>query len=418
MKNQEHEARGNPGFSRRQVLGGAAALAGVSLVGAKPGAMRSTTTRPVFVQVFLRGAMDGLTLVVPHGDPDYYAARPNLAVPPPGAANGAVDLDGFFGLAPAAAPLHGPYANGHLACVHATGSTAPTRSHFEANHHMEFGDPNLPPGTVSDSWLSRYLRESGQSPTGVLRGIGAGFVMPLSLQGAAKTLLVPLPENTLFPGPTGTAALRQSLLGQAYQSVSAPVGPAALDTLASITLLSQIDFAGYMPANGAQYPSTQLGGRLRSVAALIKADIGVEVITIDHTGWDLHADLGPLTGTMAGLLDELARSLEAFYVDLGAMLDRFVLVCMTEFGRRLPENSSLGADHGHGSAMLVLGGGIQGGQVLADWPGLGSGALDQGGLAITIDYRDVLGEILERRLGTDPTAVFPQHTFTQHGITV
>jgi uncharacterized protein (DUF1501 family) len=173
-----------------------------------------------------------------------------------------------------------------------------------------------------------------------------------------------------------------------------------------------------MPANGAQYPSTQLGGRLRSVAALIKADIGVEVITIDHTGWDLHADLGPLTGTMAGLLDELARSLEAFYVDLGAMLDRFVLVCMTEFGRRLPENSSLGADHGHGSAMLVLGGGIQGGQVLADWPGLGSGALDQGGLAITIDYRDVLGEILERRLGTDPTAVFPQHTFTQHGITV
>ena len=423
MNNQEHEARAASGFTRRQLLGGSSALAGATLLGAKPAALpalarRSATTRPVFVQVFLRGAMDGLTTLVPHGDPDYYAARPNIAVPAPGETDGAVDLDGFFGLAPAAAPLLLPYANGHLACVHATGSPAATRSHFEANQYMEFGDPDLPPGTVSNSWLSRYLLETSSTSSSVLRGIGTGFVLPLSLRGAEKTLSVPLPENLLFPGAAATAAQRASLLARAYGNAPLPVGAAARDTLASIALLSQIDFAGYAPANGAQYPVGAFGERLRSVAALIKADVGVEVIAIDHGGWDLHADLGPLTGTMAGQLDELARGLNAFYVDLGAHLDRFVLVCLTEFGRRLPENSSLGLDHGHGSAMLVLGEGIQGGQVVANWPGLAPAQLDGNALAITIDYRDILGEILEHRFGADPSAIFPQHAFTNYGITV
>lgn len=409
-------------FTRRQVLGGAAAVAGATLVGTQPAARTLVppggATRPVLVQVFLRGAMDGLTTLPPHGDPDYGIGRPNVAVPPPGAANGALDLDGFFGLAPAAAPLLGPYASGHLAFVHAVGSTSPTRSHFEANRCVEFGDPDLPPGTVSNSWISRYLSATTNSAAGPLRALGAGFVLPLSLRGAEKALPVPLPSSTLFPGAGNTAALRASLIAQAYGGVAAPVGAAALDTLASIDILSQIDFAGYAPANGAVYPSSLFGSRLRSVAALIKADVGLEVITLDHGGWDLHADLGPLTGTMAWQLDDLARGLNAFYVDLGAQLDNVLLVCLTEFGRRLPENSSLGLDHGHGSAMLVLGHGIAGGQVHADWPGLAPAALDQGGLAVTIDYRDVLGELLDRRLGVDPTAVFPQHAFTYPGVTV
>jgi uncharacterized protein (DUF1501 family) len=419
--NSELESRAASGFTRRQVLGGATALAGAALLGAKTAALPlrpggGGSARPVLVQVFLRGAMDGLTTVVPHGDPDYYSARPNVAVPPPGEWNGALDLDGFFGLAPAAAPLSTPYANGHLAFVHATGSPALTRSHSEANRYMEIGDPGLPPGTLSDSWIARYLGATASQTTGVLRGVGAGFVLPLSLRGAEQSVLAPLPENVLFPGAAGTAGLRAALLAQAYGAVAAPVGPAGLDTLASVALLSAVDFPGYVPANGAVYPDTALGEQLCSVATLIKADIGVEVITLDHHGWDLHADLGPATGTMATLLDDLARSLHAFYVDLGAMLDRCVLVCMTEFGRRVAENSSLGLDHGTGSAMLVMGTGIQGGRVVSDWPGLAPTALDQGGLAITIDYRDVLGEILDRRFGVDPAAIFPQHVFTPHGV--
>jgi uncharacterized protein (DUF1501 family) len=419
------ESPTRPGFSRRQVLGGSA-VAAAALLGRQAQARALVrppaggTQRDVLVVVFLRGAMDGLATVVPYGDPDYYVHRPTLAIAPPGEPDGALDLDGFFGLAPAAAPLLTPYASGHLAFVHASGSIDPTRSHFDGFLRMEFGDPSLPVGTVSDGWLARYLHQTTSLATGELRAVMAGSFLPLSLRGAPKSLPIPDFGNFRFPGDPATAQQRVDVLGQRYALSPAPVGPSALSTFASIELMAGIDFAGYVPENGAQYPATGLGFQMRNNAALIKADVGVEAITVDYGGWDLHATLGPIDGPMAYLLDDLARALEAFYTDLGPAIDRVTVVCLSEFGRRVAENASLGTDHGHGNAMIVMGGHVNGGQVIADWPGLAPGELDSGlDLAITIDYRDILGEILAQRMAApDIGAIFPQHSFVTHGITV
>ena len=419
MKRTERTDVERARLSRRAVLGGAGALTALG-VGARAAASlpRRAAQRPVLVQVFLRGAMDGLTTVVPHGDGDYYAARPTLAVPPPGAASGARDLDGFFGLAPAAAPLLTPYRNGHLAIVHACGSTDPTRSHFDAFARMELGDPNQPPGRVSDGWIARTL--ASLAPLGgPLRALGAGYVLPLSLAGADAALPIADPAHFSFPGRFESAAWRAALLDETYASRGGLVGEAALRSLDSIAELASVDFAGHVPANGAQYPSGDLGARLRGAATLIQARVGIEAITVDVDGWDLHAAEGPLDGAMAALLDELTRALEAFYLDLLGSLDDYVLVCLSEFGRRVAENASGGTDHGHGNALFVLGGGVNGGRVFAHWPGLAPVALDGEDLAVTTDYRDVLGEILARRLGVGPAglaAIFPQHAFSAVGV--
>lgn len=406
-------------FSRRAVLGGSASLTAAALLsGQARASARRGAGRPVLVQVFLRGAMDGLTTVVPHADGDLYAWRPTLAVPPPGGALGARDLDGFFGLAPAAAPLLTPYSDGHLAIVHAAGSIDPTRSHFDAFARMELGDPSLPPGTVSDGWLARTLVATQAQASSPLRAIGASDRLPHALLGAPRALPVPHFDGFVFPGRARTALERVMALEATYLRRPAPVGPAALDTLASLGLLASVDFAGHVPAHGARYPDSLLGARLRHTAALIKAGTGVEVITLDVDGWDLHADLGPLDGNMARLLDDLTRSLEAFYLDLLAHLDDYVLVCLSEFGRRVAENASAGTDHGHGNVLFVMGGRVNGGRVFTDWPGLAADDLDHGDLAITTDYRDVLGEVLQNRLGiTDLAAIFPQHAFTFPGVT-
>ncbi len=427
MKNDRNdcpECSRRAGLSRREVLTGSSALTAAALFASQAKASpriffgpRSGVQRDVLVQIFLRGAMDGLTTVVPYGDPDLYLARPNLAVAPPGQTNGAVDLDGFFGLAPAAAPLLTPYSNGHLAFVHASGSTDPTRSHFEGFARMEFGDPGLPLGTVNDGWIARYLIQTSGLATGELRGVQAGDILPFTLSGAPDVLPIPDFANFKFPGHR--AQQRIDALSQLYSARPAPVGPAAASTFASIALMGTIDFAGYVPAGGAQYPDNLLAIQLRDTAALIKADVGVEVVTLDVQGWDLHASLGPIDGEMANLLDYLSKAIEAFYLDLGPTIDRVVLVVISEFGRHVEENSSLGTDHGHGNAMMVMGGHINGGQVLTDWPGLAPAQLDMGDVAVTIDYRDILGEILQVRLGaSDLSAIFPQHTFTTHGITV
>ncbi|MEQ1895107.1 MAG: DUF1501 domain-containing protein, partial [Planctomycetota bacterium] len=195
------------------------------------------------------------------------------------------------------------------------------------------------------------------------------------------------------------------------------VGAAALDTIAALDL-GGIDFSAYTPENGAVYPNTQLGRRLKHTAALVKGDIGVEAVSIDFDGWDLHADLGALDGRMAELLDELTRSLEAFYLDLLGHADKYVLVCMSEFGRRAYENASAGLDHGHGNAMFVMGHRVNGGQVYADWPGLTEDDLDNGDLQITTDYRDIVGEVLQEVLGVPNLAtIFPGYTPVFRGVT-
>ncbi|TAJ19194.1 MAG: DUF1501 domain-containing protein [Planctomycetota bacterium] len=374
------------------------------------------TSGNALVFVLLRGGMDGLSLCVPHGDPDLYAARPTLAVPAPGAPSGALDLDGFFGLAPAAQRLLGAWNAGELAIVHAAGSTDPTRSHFDAFLHLELGIPNQALGALSSGWLARHLLSSaGPSP---LRAAALGQTLPLSLQDAPRTLAIPDAGQFGFPGAPATAALRQQLLAAMYGANTSALHAPGVDTLAAIQLLAGIDFAGYQPAPGAAYPAdSDISLGLRQCATLIKAQAGVECMVLEMGGWDLHHSLGATLGSMANLVGELSDSLAAFHTDMQGQLDRVVVVVMSEFGRHVAQNASGGLDHGHGNAMLVLGGSVVGGQVHGTWPGLAPAQLDLGDLAITTDYRDVLGEILAKHLGsTALDQVFPQHVVQFPGV--
>ncbi len=373
----------------------------------------------VLVTVFLRGGMDGLTTCVPYGDPDLYTARPTLAVQPPGMPDGAVDLDGFFGLAPAAAPLLTPYSNGHLLIVHATGSTDPSRSHFDAMKFMETATPNMGVTNITSGWLARHLQTSAPVGNGTFRGLAHGNLMPTMLNGAPGVLPIADPASFAFPGSPLTAPLRRATISDMYASAEDPLGTAALGSLATIDLLDTIDFAGYTPANGAVYPDSVFAQSLRSTAALIKAQVGVEVAHLDLGGWDHHNQMGPIDGILAGLLDTLTKAIEAFYLDMQQAIGRVVLVVQSEFGRRVAENGSAGLDHGHGNCMLVLGGHIDGGRVLAQWPGLAPDQLGNGDLPITIDYRDILAEIVQIRLQNPNLGeVFPNYSPNFQGITV
>jgi uncharacterized protein (DUF1501 family) len=416
----EYRALSRRGF----LVGSPVALAGLASAARPfapspaPAPASGGANRDVLVTVFLRGAIDGLSALVPHGDADYYGLRPTIAVPPPGSANGALDLDGFFGLPPTGAPLLAPYANGHLLCVHGAGSPDPTRSHFESMLRIETATPNQPTSTIFSGWLARHLHTSAPLG-GPLRAAALGDLVPRHLATAPATLPIPDPESFGLPGDAGTDALRRSTLESLYVEAVQPLAGAAATTLGTFSTLEAIDFAGYVPSGGAVYPLTEFGRALRNAAALIKANIGVESVHVDFGGWDHHENLAPLDGVFAYHYAELCEGLAAFYADMLALVDDYTLVVQSEFGRRAAENGSLGTDHGHGNMMLVLGGHIDGGRVLASWPGLDAPNLDQGDLQVNIDYRDILAEIVLNRLGnTNLDAVFPGHTPAFHGITV
>ncbi len=403
--------------SRRELLrASGVAVAGVGL----PDVAVEKRGRDTLVLVFLRGGMDGLTTVAPWGDPDLYTQRPTLAIQPPGAPQGAVDLDGFFGLAPAAAPLLAPFLAGDLAFVHAVGSTDPTRSHFEAYRRMEYGFPNQAWPTAVSGWLARHLHTVEPLDAGApLRALVTSPAMSKTLATAPRALPVEFPALFRFPGDPASAPLRAATLQGMHAMTAGPLAAPGATIFDAFGLLESIDFAGYQPANGALYPDHEFGQRMRDVACLIKADAGVEAVHVPFEGWDHHGAMGPLVGKLAFALDKLARSLEAFWLDLQAELGRVTVVVQTEFGRRVAENASLGTDHGHGGLMMILGGHVLGGRVVTDWPGLAPASQDDGDLAITIDYRDVLLEVLQKRLGgADAAAVFPGHAPTDHGLLV
>ena len=413
-------------FSRRRFMQttatGAAALAASAalprVVLAARGGNPPATGRDVLAVVFLRGGMDGLTTCVPYGDPELYNRRPTLAITPPGTTNGALDLDGFFGLAPAAAPFLQPYQSGKLAFVHATGSVDPSRSHFDAQKFMELGVLGAQSNGVSTGWVGRYLQTIPPAGSGLLRGLALSDILPRSFAGAPATLPVADPGTFTLPGTVSTKPLRRQTLRHMYAGEAYPLGAAALSTFDTIDLLATIDFAGYVPSNGAVYPATTFGTQMKTMAALIKANVGVECLEADLGGWDLHNQLGPLTGAMASNLDQLSKAMLAFYLDLGTGLDQVTLVAMSEFGRRAAQNASLGLDHGHGNCMLVMGGHVNGGQVIRTWPGLATANLDSGDLAITIDHRDILAEILQDRMAcTNLATVFPNYTPTFRNVT-
>lgn len=398
--------------SRRAMLRGAAGLLADS---ALPAA-RAADPREVLICIFQRGGADGLNMVVPHGDPDYTLSRPTLALGQPGRDGGAVDLDGFYGLHPALAPLRAIWDARQLALVHAVGSPDPSHSHFDAMGALERGAPGQ--SGVASGWLGRHLAATQRPDDSPFRAVGFGALLQASLRGGAATALTSLESFALRARPIDLPRIR-SAHGQLYRG-SGMLAGAGQQTLAALDLMQKITGprSRSRPADGARYPDTPYGQSLRHVATLIKADVGLQVACADIGDWDTHVNQGGAEGEMAANLREFAEGLLALYTDLSAQIGRVTVVTMSEFGRRVAENGGGGTDHGHGNVMLVLGGGVRGGKVYADWPGLAPERRSgPGDLAATTDFRDVLGEIASRRLGADLAEVFPGHTgFAPRGL--
>lgn len=379
-----------------------------------------SSQRDVIVAIYLRGAADGLSICVPWGEQAYYDARPTLNVPRPtsGLPNSAIDLDGFFGLAPAMAPLTTAYDDGNLMIVHACGSTDPSRSHFEAQRFMEIGKPG--DNTLTTGWLGRHLASiAPKDPGALLRGVGISSGLQQSLAGGPLTLPIQNLDDFGLTGSSSSAAARTVAIDDMYTAFGGPTNTIAQTSIDTIALLNTINFEGYVPYGGATYPTGSFGTALRSAAALIKANVGVEAIAIDLGGWDTHNAQGTTAGFLAGLMGTLAQGIAAFYADMNQPnAPTYTLVTNSEFGRRVAENGSAGTDHGHGGVMFVMGTCVNGGQVKSIWPGLSPGQLyDDRDLDVTIDYRDVLAEIVQNRLGNgNLSTVFPGHTPMFRGV--
>jgi uncharacterized protein (DUF1501 family) len=415
-------------LSRRQFLRGSVAMsAAIAAQAALPRWMPRLAFAPdqqaargdVLVSIFLRGGADTLNMIVPHGEDAYYAARPRLAIPRPDDSSSpltAIDLDGFFGLHPAMASLQPIFQNGGIMAVHNTGSPHDTRSHFEAMDFMERGTPDdysLPSG-----WIGRHLATLNSQNDSPLRAIGWGASMQASLRGSISPVVLQSIIDYHLAGDPAAAARMMESLGSLYALETDSLAASAEATRAAVDLLAQVGYQSYRPSNDAAYPDSEFGMALRQTAALIRADVGLEAACIDHGGWDTHVNQGGVEGQQARLMSDLAAGLAAFHADLGDAMTGVTVVVMSEFGRRVQENGGRGTDHGHGGAMLLMNGELNLTPVTARWVGLQPDVLDRGeDLPITIDYRDVLTEILATRLGnTSAAQVFPNHTASSVGL--
>lgn len=368
----------------------------------------------VLVCVFQRGGMDGLHALVPVGDSDYYRLRPELAIPQPkpGDDKSAIDLDGFFALHPALRTLKPIFDAGMLAPIHACGSPDPTRSHFDAMDTMERGTPGAK--SLDTGWLGRHLATLNNGNTSPLRAVGIGSMLQAALRGPVPATALKSIADFHYKGRQRDLAQFQSTLMALYGAadVEPSVNKAAMQVEDTIQLLSKVNVATYQPANGATYPTGEFGRGLMQIAQLIKAEVGLEVACMDIGGWDTHANQGGAEGQLAYLLAEFGQGLAALWQDMGDTIKNVTVVTMSEFGRRAAENGSRGTDHGHANAMFLMGGNVIGGKVHGDWPTLASEKLvGSGDLALTTDYRDVLSEVLSKRLGNRAVGdVFPDYT--------
>jgi uncharacterized protein (DUF1501 family) len=367
--------------------------------------------RKVMVAIFQRGAVDGLNMVVPFGDGEYYKARPTIAIPKPGERrgqeDGALDLDGFFGLNPRMAPLVPLFQRGELAIVHACGSHDPTRSHFDAQDYMECGTPGV---KARDGWLNRYLHAQEHEKATPFRAVALAPQLPRILQGTEPTLAIGQLNQFGVRAGRATdmmASTFESQYAQAADSLLAPTGREAFD---AVKMLKNTDPASYVPANGAEYPRSGFGEALKQIALLIKADLGLEVGFAEVGNWDTHVQQ---QGRLPNLLDDFAKAIAAFRTDMGDRMADTVLVTMSEFGRAVQENGNRGTDHGHGNAMMILGGGVKGGKVYGKWPGLARDKRYEGrDLDITTDFRDVFAELVTGHLGArDLSKIFPGYAY-------
>jgi uncharacterized protein (DUF1501 family) len=402
-------------FSRRYFLKqGGIALVGMSAMPAflqRAAAATAMPNKKQLVVLFQRGAADGLNIAVPFSEPNYYRLRPTIAIPPPrrGGADTAIDLDGFFGLHPSLAALEPLFRKDRLAIVHAAGSPDPTRSHFDAQDFMESGTPGVK--ATEDGWLNRAMEAVPEENASPFRAVAMGPNLPRMLHGSASAIALPdLRQFKVMPQSAGTAATVQGGFEAMYaQTVDHALHGTGTETFEAIDMLRKVDPGKYAPEHGALYPTSRLGQSLQQIGQLLKANIGVEVLFVDCGGWDNHVNEGGAQGQLSNLLKDLGQGLGAFYQDMGDRMQDIVVVTMSEFGRTAKENGNRGTDHGHANCMFVMGGDVKGGRVYGAWPGLADHQLNEGrDLALTTDFRLVLGEILSKHNGVlDLNAVFP-----------
>jgi uncharacterized protein (DUF1501 family) len=366
----------------------------------------------ILIAIFQRGAVDGLNMVVPFGERAYYQARPSIAIPAPGQEGGAIDLDGFFGLHPRMAPLEPAFKSGQLAIVHAAGSHDETRSHFDAQDYMESGTPGRK--STRDGWLNRYLHaKEHEEKSTPFRAVALTQALPRSLQGAAPALAIGQIGSFGIRAGRDSEMMASGFEAQYTQAADALLGSTGREAFDAVRMLRDNNPGNYTPGNGAEYPRSGFGEAMKQIAQLVRADLGLEVAFAELGQWDHHANEGASTGQIANRLDDFARGIAAFAQDLGDRMADVVVVTMSEFGRTVRENGNRGTDHGHGNAMLILGGPVKGGKVYGKWPGLEREQLWQGrDLAITTDFRDVFAECVTSHLGArDISKVFPGYVY-------
>ena len=359
------------------------------------------------VVIFQRGAADGLNVVVPYREKNYYAMRPGIAIPQ----NQVIDLDGFFGLHPALAAFKPLYDQGNLAIVHAAGSPDMSRSHFDAQDFMESGTPGVK--ATEDGWLNRALQEEDlrrrQQHT-AFRALAFGSQVPRTLAGKVPAIALASVNSFAVggrgPAPSPAANAFEAMYSQSGDQILHSTGE---ETFEAVKMLRDANPAQYKPAAGIEYPTTEFGKNMMQIAQLLKANLGVEAAFTDIGGWDTHQNQGSVNGQLADRLRDFSSSIAAFWRDMGYGAENVTLVTMSEFGRTARENGTGGTDHGHANAMFVLGGQVKGGKIYGRWPGLADGQLNEGrDLAVTTDFRQVLGEAVAKSMGArNLDLVFP-----------
>lgn len=398
--------------TRRFLLrNGALALAGTTAIPSflvcSVLAQDSASPRRRLVVIFQRGAADGLNIVVPYREKNYYSMRPTIAIPQ----KRVLDLDGFFGLHPSLAAFQPLYQQGHLAIVHAAGSPDMSRSHFDAQDYMESGTPGVK--STQDGWLNRALQAEDlrrRDPHTAFRAVAVGPDVPLTLAGKVPAIALNNVNNFAVGGRAATPSPAASAFQAMYASSGDRIFHSAGDeTFDAVKMLRAANPAQYTPAPGVNYPNSDFGSNMRQIAQLLKANLGVEAAFTDVQGWDTHHSQGGVDGQLSNRLRDFSDSIAAFWQDMGDAGENITLVTMSEFGRTAHENGTGGTDHGHANAMFILGGGVKGGKVYGRWPGLDNDQLNQGrDLALTTDYRQVLGEIVGNSLGaSNLNLVFP-----------
>jgi uncharacterized protein (DUF1501 family) len=404
--------------------GGGLALASVGLVGTAPSFLKRVVEaqgvsaaagggRKTLITVFQRGAVDGLNMVVPHGERAYYELRPQIAIAQPGrggAGESAIDLDGFFGLHPSMAPLKRLWDEKRMAIVHAAGSPDNTRSHFDAQDYMESATPGVK--STRDGWLNRLVQARPDAKATPFRAISMTQNLPRSMQGRAPAVAMRNISDFQIRAGAYTQSVQGGFEGIYEQGVNDVLRGTGKETFEAVNFLKRVNPAQYRPENGARYPNGEFGRALAQVAQLIKAGVGLEVAFTDVGGWDTHRGQGGARGQLANLLGQFAQGLGALVTDLGpTRMQDVVVLTMSEFGRTVRQNGTLGTDHGHANAMLVIGGSVRGGKVYGSWPGLRDEQLHEGrDLALTTDFRDVFGEVALKHLGqADLRKIFPGH---------